>query len=272
MQKTVLRRGKEAVLPALMRGWKPELTASIGAFIGRIDSFYLGTADTRGQPYIQHRGGPPGFLRVIDPRTLAFADFSGNRQYVSVGHLAANSKAFLFLMDYERGQRVKIFGTARATDDRLCGTRPRSMAMTPRSSASSCSTSAAGPRIAHSTFCGAIPKRPSLRTRPRCARAWPNWKRRTRGCVANCQPGARPRWRGSTRPANPTDRRRPNQLRSSAEDLTAPATGSDHEQQHVTPTYIGKPPRAASDPCGLRAWRSLPTSATTWEPSFPRGA
>jgi predicted pyridoxine 5'-phosphate oxidase superfamily flavin-nucleotide-binding protein len=117
MQKTAFRRDEDAAPPALLRGWKPELTASIGAFIGRVDSFYLGTADANGQPYIQHRGGPPGFLRVIDPRTLAFSDFSGNRQYVSVGHLAANSKAFLFLMDYERRQRVKIFGTARATDD-----------------------------------------------------------------------------------------------------------------------------------------------------------
>jgi predicted pyridoxine 5'-phosphate oxidase superfamily flavin-nucleotide-binding protein len=117
MQKIVLRRDKDAAPPALLRGWKPELTASIGAFIGRVDSFYLGTADARGQPYIQHRGGPPGFLRVIDPRTLAFADFSGNRQYVSVGNLDANPKAFLFLMDYERRQRVKIFGMAHATDD-----------------------------------------------------------------------------------------------------------------------------------------------------------
>ncbi len=103
--------------PALMRGWKPTLSASIGALIARIDSIYLGTADASGQPYIQHRGGPPGFLRVIDPRTLAFADFSGNQQYVSVGHLAANPKAFLFLMDYERRQRVKIFGTAHVSND-----------------------------------------------------------------------------------------------------------------------------------------------------------
>jgi hypothetical protein len=100
-----------------MRDWKPELTASIGAFIARIDSFYLGTADAAGQPYIQHRGGPPGFLRVIDRRTLAFADYSGNRQYISVGNLDVNPKAFLFLMDYERRQRVKIFGAARASDD-----------------------------------------------------------------------------------------------------------------------------------------------------------
>jgi predicted pyridoxine 5'-phosphate oxidase superfamily flavin-nucleotide-binding protein len=101
----------------LLRGWKPELTAGISAFIGRINSFYIGTADTTGQPYIQHRGGPPGFLRVIDRRTLAFADFSGNRQYVTVGHLAMNPKAFLFLMDYEHKQRVKIFGVARVSHD-----------------------------------------------------------------------------------------------------------------------------------------------------------
>ncbi len=106
-----------AGVPALMRGWKSELTASIGAFIARRDSVYIGTADATGQPYIQHRGGPPGFLRVLDRRTLAFADFSGNRQYVTVGHLERNPKAFLFLMDYERRQRVKIFGTARATDE-----------------------------------------------------------------------------------------------------------------------------------------------------------
>jgi len=117
MLEATTHRSVDAAAPVLMHGWKPELTASIGAFIGRIDSFYLGTADAAGQPYIQHRGGPPGFLRVLDRRTLAFADYSGNQQYVTVGHLAANPKAFLFLMDYERRQRVKIFGTARATND-----------------------------------------------------------------------------------------------------------------------------------------------------------
>jgi len=101
----------------LLRGWKPALTAGVAEFIGRMDSVYIGTADASGQPYIQHRGGPPGFLRVIDPGTLAFADFSGNRQYVTVGHLAVNPKAFIFLMDYERQQRVKIFGMARVSDD-----------------------------------------------------------------------------------------------------------------------------------------------------------
>ena len=114
MSELATTRGGDA---GLLSGWKPALSSSIGAFVRRADSFYLGTADAPGQPYIQHRGGPPGFLRVIDERTLAFADFSGNRQYVTVGHLAANPKAFLFLMDYERRQRVKIFGTAHATGD-----------------------------------------------------------------------------------------------------------------------------------------------------------
>jgi predicted pyridoxine 5'-phosphate oxidase superfamily flavin-nucleotide-binding protein len=117
MPATAVRSSVSADDPGLLRGWKRELPASIGAYIARMDSFYFGTADTRGQPYIQHRGGPPGFLRVVDRRTLAFADFSGNRQYVTVGHLAANPKAFLFLMDYERLQRVKIFGTARVSHE-----------------------------------------------------------------------------------------------------------------------------------------------------------
>jgi uncharacterized protein len=117
MSEAATLRNEIADDPGLLRGWKSELTASIGAFIARSDSFYLGTADVNGQPYIQHRGGPPEFLRVIDRRTLAFADFSGNQQYVTVGHLAANPKAFLFLMDYERRQRVKIFGTARVSQD-----------------------------------------------------------------------------------------------------------------------------------------------------------
>jgi len=96
-------------------GWSTTITPELAAFIAAQSSVFLGTANAAGQPYIQHRGGPPGFLRVLDRRTLAFADYSGNQQYVTVGHLAANPKAFLFLMDYERRQRVKIFGTARAS-------------------------------------------------------------------------------------------------------------------------------------------------------------
>ena len=87
--------------------------AALSAFIAQRNSFYIGTASADGQPYIQHRGGPKGFLRVLDRRTLAFADLEGNRQYITVGNLAGNPKAFLFLMDYANRRRVKIWGTAR---------------------------------------------------------------------------------------------------------------------------------------------------------------
>ena len=74
----------------------------------RLWSFYLGTASKDGQPYVQYRGGSPGFLRVIDDRTLAFADFAGNRQYITIGNLSENPKAFIFLMDYVNSSRVKV--------------------------------------------------------------------------------------------------------------------------------------------------------------------
>jgi uncharacterized protein len=90
---------------------------NLAAFIGAQRSFYLATANRDGQPYIQHRGGPPGFLHVLDDKTLAFADFSGNRQYITTGNLAENAKAMLFLMDYASRRRVKIWGTARVVED-----------------------------------------------------------------------------------------------------------------------------------------------------------
>jgi uncharacterized protein len=79
--------------------------------------FYLGTANAEGQPYIQYRGGSPGFLKVLDDRTLAFADFGGNRQYITLGNLSDNPKAFIFLMDYANSQRVKLWGTAKVVED-----------------------------------------------------------------------------------------------------------------------------------------------------------
>lgn len=93
-------------------GWQTTVTPDLTAFLAELDMFYLGTANADGQPYIQYRGGPPGFLKVIDDRTLAFADFGGNRQYISVGNLSENPKAFLFLMDYANSRRVKVWGTA----------------------------------------------------------------------------------------------------------------------------------------------------------------
>jgi len=99
------------------RGWSTTITPDLAAFIAAQTSVFLGTAGADGQPYIQHRGGPPGFLRMLDDRTLAFADYRGNRQYISQGNLAENSKAFLFLIDYARRQRIKLWGESRVVED-----------------------------------------------------------------------------------------------------------------------------------------------------------
>jgi predicted pyridoxine 5'-phosphate oxidase superfamily flavin-nucleotide-binding protein len=99
------------------RGWQTRITPDLAEFLAGLDMFYLGTASALGQPYIQHRGGPPGFLKVLDDRTLAFADFAGNRQYITLGNLSENPKAFLFLIDYVNRQRVKLWGTARVVED-----------------------------------------------------------------------------------------------------------------------------------------------------------
>src|SRR5437016_4759179 len=87
-------------------GWETEITPDLAEFIERIDMFYLGTASADAQPYIQHRGGPPGFLKVLDNKTLAFADFAGNRQYISLGNLSENPKSIIYFMDYANAQRI----------------------------------------------------------------------------------------------------------------------------------------------------------------------
>ena len=99
------------------RGWSTTITPGLADFIAAQTSVFLGTASADGQPYIQHRGGPPGFLRVLDERTIAFADYRGNRQYISQGNLADNPQAFLFLIDYAHRQRIKIWGEARVVED-----------------------------------------------------------------------------------------------------------------------------------------------------------
>lgn len=93
-------------------GWRTTITPDLTQFISEQISVFLATATADGQPYIQHRGGPPGFLRVLDDKTIAFADFKGNRQYITQGNLADNPKAYLFLIDYAHRRRVKIWGTA----------------------------------------------------------------------------------------------------------------------------------------------------------------
>ncbi len=96
--------------------WQTRVTPALAEFIARQRSLFLATANAEGQPYVQHRGGPPGFLRVLDDHTLAFVDFSGNRQYISSGNLADNPKAQLFLIDYGQRQRIKIWGEARVVE------------------------------------------------------------------------------------------------------------------------------------------------------------
>lgn len=97
-------------------GWETGITPELQAFIGEQRSLFLATVNAEGQPYIQHRGGPPGFLRVLDAQTLGFVDFSGNRQYISSGNLLENPKAHLFLIDYRQRRRVKIWGEARMVE------------------------------------------------------------------------------------------------------------------------------------------------------------
>ena len=99
-------------------GWRDTVTEELAAFIAERDSFYLGTATAEGQPYIQHRGGPKGFLKVVDEKTLAFADYVGNRQYITAGNLTENDKAYIFLMDYPNRRRIKIWGRARGIHDK----------------------------------------------------------------------------------------------------------------------------------------------------------
>jgi hypothetical protein len=98
-------------------GWQQTITPELAAFIAGQTSVFLGSANAAGQPYIQHRGGPPGFLHVLDDRTLAFADLRGNRQFITLGNLAENPKVHLFLMDYAHRRRVKIWGEARVVED-----------------------------------------------------------------------------------------------------------------------------------------------------------
>jgi uncharacterized protein len=112
------RRGSRAAYARMEQkgGFATTIDPSLAGFIAEARSFYLATASQDGQPYVQHRGGPPGFLRVVDEKTLAFADFGGNRQYITTGNLEENPRAMIFLMDYANRRRVKIWGTARVVE------------------------------------------------------------------------------------------------------------------------------------------------------------
>ncbi len=98
-------------------GWRTEIDEDLAARLAETNSLYFATSTADGQPYIQHRGGPKGFVKILDKNTLAFADYSGNRQYITQGNLSENPKAYIFVMDYAHRRRVKIWGEARVVDD-----------------------------------------------------------------------------------------------------------------------------------------------------------
>ncbi|AXI01922.1 pyridoxamine 5'-phosphate oxidase family protein [Aquirhabdus parva] len=97
--------------------WETRITSDLKAFIEAQTSIFMATASAQGQPYIQHRGGPAGFLHVLDEETIGFADFAGNRQFITMGNLQENPQAHLFLMDYQHRQRIKIWGEAVVIED-----------------------------------------------------------------------------------------------------------------------------------------------------------
>ncbi len=97
--------------------WRTEIDENLAAFLGEASSFYFATASAEGQPYIQHRGGPKGFIKILDKKTLAFADYAGNRQYITQGNLSENPKAYIFVMDYAHRRRVKLWGEAEIVED-----------------------------------------------------------------------------------------------------------------------------------------------------------
>ena len=112
------RKGSRHTYARMEEGgsWRTTITPDLAEFIAAQTSVFLGTANPDGQPYIQHRGGPAGFLHVVDDKTIAFADFAGNRQFISQGNLSENPKAFLFLIDYAHRRRIKIWGEARVVE------------------------------------------------------------------------------------------------------------------------------------------------------------
>ena len=98
-------------------GFPTTVTPELAAFIAEQDTAFLATASADGAPYIQHRGGPKGFIKIVDERTLGFADYRGNRQYITLGNLSENDRAYLFLIDFSRRQRIKLWGRARVVEN-----------------------------------------------------------------------------------------------------------------------------------------------------------
>jgi uncharacterized protein len=98
-------------------GFADRVTAELAGFIAELDTAFFATVSTAGAPYIQHRGGPKGFIKVLDEKTLGFADYAGNRQYITISNLAENDRAYLFLLDFARQRRIKLWGRARVVEN-----------------------------------------------------------------------------------------------------------------------------------------------------------
>jgi predicted pyridoxine 5'-phosphate oxidase superfamily flavin-nucleotide-binding protein len=98
-------------------GFPDRVTDELAAFIAELDTAFLATVSAAGAPYVQHRGGPKGFIKVLDDNTLGFADYAGNRQYITISNLADNDRAYLFLLDFARRRRIKVWGRARVVED-----------------------------------------------------------------------------------------------------------------------------------------------------------
>lgn len=118
VQKAQAERGSaKAYERRLAEGFPDKITPELAQFIAQLDTAFLATASADGAPYIQHRGGPKGFIKVIDEKTLGFADYRGNRQYITLANLSENDHAYLFLLDPARRQRIKLWGRARVVED-----------------------------------------------------------------------------------------------------------------------------------------------------------
>ena len=111
------RGSAKAYAQRIEEGFPDAVTPELAAFIAEMDTVFLGTANAQGAPYIQHRGGPKGFIKVIDAHTLGFADYRGNRQYITLANLSENDRAYLFLLDPARKQRIKMWGRARVVEN-----------------------------------------------------------------------------------------------------------------------------------------------------------
>ena len=118
MRRAQAERGTaQAYAKKIEHGFPDTVTPELAAFIAEQDTAFLGTASAEGAPYIQHRGGPKGFIKVVDERTLGFADYRGNRQFITLGNLSENDRAYLFLLDFSRRQRIKLWGRARVVEN-----------------------------------------------------------------------------------------------------------------------------------------------------------